>query len=464
METHMHKETKNRNRKEQNKAVRKKLFHDVQYWKFSMYGFLKNLRFFDPYLILFFHQQGISYLQIGLLFSIREIVTNIFEIPSGMIADTFGRRRSMVFCFVCYIVSFVIFAFFGNFYAFAGAMAVFAVGEAFRTGTHKAMIIEYLRINGFSDQKVTYYGHTRAWSQRGSALSALIAGFIVFYSGNYQAVFLYTIIPYVLGLFLMMSYPSYLDFSSDDADADADADVSQKDDSASQKDSRSSDRKKHQPLAETLKILRQHTLGLIALFRDPAARRGMLNFSLFDSVFKSIKDYIQPIIKQFALAAPVLLFLSGEERSSVIVAIVYFFLYLISAGASKRSDKISKLYTKEESGLNVTFAAAVVLMAGIGVSLLFSQSGIAVILFILYYSLQNIRRPMAVGYLSGLVKNSMMATGLSGESQFKSLMTALLAPLFGWCVDSWGLGTAVLLFSGIMLFTAVGCRLRTEKK
>jgi len=462
METDMHKETKNGNRKAQNKAVRKKLFHDVQYWKFSMYGFLKNLRFFDPYLILFFHQQGISYLQIGLLFSIREIVTNILEIPSGIIADTFGRRRSMMLCFASYIVSFIVFAFFSSFYAFAGAMAVFAVGEAFRTGTHKAMIIEYLRINKLSEHKVTYYGHTRAWSQRGSALSALIAGFIVFYSGSYQAVFLYTIIPYVLGLFLMMSYPSYLDFSSDDADADGSAALSN--DSSSESESGLSDKKEHRPLAETLKTLRQHTMGLIALFRDPAARRGMLNFSLFDSVFKSIKDYIQPIIRQFALAAPVLLFLSGEERSSVIVAIVYFLLYLISAAASKRSDRISKLYPEEESGLNMTFAAAVVLMAGIGVSLLFSQSGIAVILFILYYSLQNIRRPMAVGYLSGLVKNSMMATGLSGESQFKSLMTALLAPLFGWCVDSWGLGTAVLLFTGIMLLTAVGCRLKTGKK
>ncbi len=56
----------------------------------------------------------------------------------------------------------------------------FSFGEAFRTGTHKAMIFEYLKINGWADQKVHYYGNTRAASQMGSAVSAVIAALIVF--------------------------------------------------------------------------------------------------------------------------------------------------------------------------------------------------------------------------------------------------------------------------------------------
>ncbi len=34
---------------------------DKQYIKFSSYGFLKNLRFFDAYILLFFREMGISY-------------------------------------------------------------------------------------------------------------------------------------------------------------------------------------------------------------------------------------------------------------------------------------------------------------------------------------------------------------------------------------------------------------------
>ena len=58
-----------------------------------MYGFLKNLRFFDAFFILFLLEKGISFTQIGLLYAIREVITNLFELPSGILADTFGRKK-----------------------------------------------------------------------------------------------------------------------------------------------------------------------------------------------------------------------------------------------------------------------------------------------------------------------------------------------------------------------------------
>jgi len=82
---------------------------DLQLFKFSAYGFLKNLRFFEPFMILFFRQQGISFLQIGILFSIKELVSMLLEIPTGIFADSFGRRLSMIAAFTSYIISFIIF-------------------------------------------------------------------------------------------------------------------------------------------------------------------------------------------------------------------------------------------------------------------------------------------------------------------------------------------------------------------
>jgi len=78
-------------------------------YRFSLYGFLKKLRFFEPFIILLFREDGLSFLQIGLLYSIRDIATNILEIPSGIYADAFGRRKSMLFSFSAYIVSFIVF-------------------------------------------------------------------------------------------------------------------------------------------------------------------------------------------------------------------------------------------------------------------------------------------------------------------------------------------------------------------
>ena len=80
---------------------------DIQYYKFCAYGFLKNLRFFEPFLILFFLEGNLSYLQIGVIYTIREVIRNIFEIPSGLAADVLGRRRTMITSFSLYIISFL---------------------------------------------------------------------------------------------------------------------------------------------------------------------------------------------------------------------------------------------------------------------------------------------------------------------------------------------------------------------
>ncbi len=51
---------------------------DRQYYKFCFYGFLKNLRFFEAFLLLFFLESGLTFLQIGWLYAVREISRNLF--------------------------------------------------------------------------------------------------------------------------------------------------------------------------------------------------------------------------------------------------------------------------------------------------------------------------------------------------------------------------------------------------
>ena len=67
--------------------------------RFSLYGFLKNQQYYDPFMILAFRQMGLSFFMIGLLVAFREVIINLMEIPSGAIADLFGRRKSMILSF-----------------------------------------------------------------------------------------------------------------------------------------------------------------------------------------------------------------------------------------------------------------------------------------------------------------------------------------------------------------------------
>ncbi|MFW6207371.1 MAG: MFS transporter [Spirochaetota bacterium] len=419
---------------------------DTQFWKFAFYGFVKNLRFFDPYLILFFREVGISYFQIGVLFSIREIATNLLEIPTGIIADSYGRRRAMMAAFAVYILSFAVFFFFPAFVPYIGAMLLFALGEAFRSGTHKAMILDYITRHGMADQKVHYYGHTRSWSQRGSALSALIAGLIVFVHGQYHQVFLYSIIPYIIGFFLLKSYPAYLDFNeaADTQAADAAGQVHGQGRDQGEKVGIRIKRDLRQSVQATLRDFRD-------LLKYKQLRRLMLNSSVYDGVFKTSKDYIQPIMRNLALGLPVLVALGEQKRVALVIGVLYFFLYMLTASVSQRSGSVSDKFSSPESGLNITYLLSVLVVVAVGVSMRYNASLAAVALFIGFYVLQNLRRPMTVGYVSEKIKGTVMATGLSTESQLKTVVVAVAAPIFGALVDQVGLGWAMCALAALLL-------------
>ena len=117
-------------------------------FRFSLYGFLKNQRYFEPFLVLVLVDKGLSFASIGLLYAVRELTVNCFEIPSGAIADSWGRRNAMILAFVAYIASFLLFGMADQFPLIAAAMFLFGIGEAFRTGTHKAMIFAWLHLHG----------------------------------------------------------------------------------------------------------------------------------------------------------------------------------------------------------------------------------------------------------------------------------------------------------------------------
>jgi len=405
---------------------------NLQYYKFCAYGFLKDLRFYEPFIMLVFLGKGLSFVQIGTLYAVREIFINVMEIPSGLLADTMGRRLTMIASFASYIFSFLIFYAAQDFKILLLAMIAYAFGDAFRTGTHKAMIFDYLHMNGWDDQRTHYYGHTRAWSQRGAALSALIAAFLVFWQGSYAPIFLFTIIPYVLNMVLILSYPKALDGPR-----------------------HTSDRTLKQ---EFTKVAR----SLLDSLKNGKMLKAISSQALLSGYYKAFKDYLQPILKAFTLSLPILLGLAEQERTAIMIGIVYFLLYLSTAFASSRSGKFSERFKELATPLNLTLLVGLVLGLLSGLFLHLSFSAIAVLLYLGIYLLENLRKPMGIAYVSSHMKQDSLASALSVESQVESIFAAVIAMLLGLFSTLFGIGLGILIVSALCL--VVSFFLQLQKK
>ncbi|MBW2557581.1 MAG: MFS transporter [Deltaproteobacteria bacterium] len=372
--------------------------------RFSIYGFLKNQRYYEPFIILLFLERGFSFTQIGLLVAFREICINVFEVPSGVLADMYGRRRCMMISFTAYIISFALFGFVQIYTHFFAAMFFFAIGEAFRTGTHKAMIFSWLRLQGRLDEKTRIYGYTRSWSKLGSAFSIIIATLFVIFTKNYSSVFYLSIVPYIFGLVNFMYYPVELE-------------------GPVRKEVVISDILDHLWTTLRISISVRHLRRLIA------------ESMAFEGVFEAAKDYLQPVIKSTVLVIPLFVYMENTRRSAIVVGMVYFALHLLSAWASRKSHRITQYAGGEEPGASLIWKGVLFVYLLLAVVLYLKWYYVAIAGFVALYVMQNLWRPILISRFDEYATETHGATVLSVESQAKSVSTIFAAPFLGLAVD-----------------------------
>ncbi|GIQ83098.1 hypothetical protein KIPB_004358 [Kipferlia bialata] len=90
------------------------------------------------------------------------------------------------------------------------ASVLYGVAESLRSGTHKAIIMHWLHSHHLLHHKAVVYGNTRSWSLIGSATSSLASVPLLYMLPASHWLLLLAMVPYVVGLLVVRSYPSYL--------------------------------------------------------------------------------------------------------------------------------------------------------------------------------------------------------------------------------------------------------------
>jgi MFS family permease len=389
--------------------------------RFSLYGFLKNQQYYDPFIVLAFLQMGLNFTLIGVLIAFREFMVNLMEIPTGAIADLCGRRRSMIMGFVGYIISFAIMGGAGL-ASMQGrlslgvllsllfpAMVFFAVGDAFRTGTHKAMIFTWLRLQGRTDERTKVYGYTRSWSRIGSAVSVVLACIFVLVTRNFVYVFFFSIAPYLLNVINLLGYPQELD----------------------------GDITKGTSLRHIMVHLKE---ALLVSVRQASLRRLMFESMGFEGFFKAAKDYLQPILKEAALPVTAALFagatLSEEQKSVILIGPVYFVLFLLSAVASRKAHVLVHHHAHEDRTARFLWLVLFLVLAAMVPAMYLAIHWVMIVGFVALYILQNLWRPVLISRFDAHSDEAKGATILSIETQAKSVATMVIAPPLGFAIDT----------------------------
>jgi len=152
----------------------------VQHNIIKMY-FLKGVLWFMvamPIIVLFFQNHGLTLTEIMLLQSIYSISVALFEIPSGYIADIFGRKKSIVLSTVLSFIGYIVFSFYSGFYAFAIAQVLVGIGGSLISGSDSALIYDSLLETGNKNNYTKIEGKNYAIGNFSEAIAGILGGLL----------------------------------------------------------------------------------------------------------------------------------------------------------------------------------------------------------------------------------------------------------------------------------------------
>ena len=404
---------------------------DKQIWKFCFYGFFKNLKFFEPYLWIYLLGMGFGLFKIGILFSIREIITYVFEIPSGILADQYGKKKELMICFIFYIISFILFFIGDKYLIIAIGMCFFGLGEAFRSGTHKAMILSYLEQKDWFKYKGFVYGRTRSFSLLGSSISAFVSILWLLNIPALKSIFLISTIPYIIDFLLIASYPNSLD----------------------------------ERLNSKISIkafYKESVFQFKNIFHNRMLKKIMASSAIYDGIFKTIKDYIQPILKILIGSASISILSNSLDASSslkVYLGIIYGVFYIFSSITSRNIYKLTNRFSSIKL-FEKSFDYMGILLIILATTVHFEFLIVSIFIYFLIYIMKDGRRPVFVDVCSDYMNKNQRATVLSVESQMKSFFMIILSPLFGLIAEKLGIEVVFFIVGIAMIVVNRGIKIK----
>jgi len=114
-------------------------------WKMYLVNFLRNLQFFGSVAIPFFlYWAKVDYTRIFILEAAFMFWVFVLEIPTGVVADKFGRKASIILGGLFSAICISIFGIINNYWVFFVAEFIGAIGFTLLSGADKALIYDSL--------------------------------------------------------------------------------------------------------------------------------------------------------------------------------------------------------------------------------------------------------------------------------------------------------------------------------
>jgi MFS family permease len=143
-----------------------------------IFTFINNFNVTSGIWMLFLASRGLSLFEIGIMESIFHITSFTMEIPTGMIADLYGRKFSRLLGRLATVLAFLIMLFSHSTSLFALSFIIQALGYNLESGAGEALIYDSMKEIGEENNYIKVKGKTEVFFQIASVFSLLLGGYL----------------------------------------------------------------------------------------------------------------------------------------------------------------------------------------------------------------------------------------------------------------------------------------------
>lgn len=331
--------------------------------------------------VLYLGFKGMTLAQIGLLEGIFHITGFISEIPTGALADLFGRKKIIIIGRITSLISAIIMLFSNSFMGFAIGFILSAWGYNLNSGSEEALIYDTLKKLDREEEFLKVNGKINLIIEVSQGLAVFIGGILsqIDFSISY-------ITAVVIGLISLVLSTRFIE-----------VDVISKEN-------------------QSINII-NHLKQSIDIVKN---NKRLLNILIFFPLIYTFSAIVYFYGQQL---------FNDMEYSRISISIIFLFNGIFSSLGAILSSKIYKKY-KSLGWIMISISISVfTIFMGIG------KGNLSIVFFLGIGFLTSILQPISSNLINSMVESNQRATIISVESMFYSIMMIILFPICGFIGD-----------------------------
>ncbi|MTI47530.1 MFS transporter [Sporosalibacterium faouarense] len=369
-------------------------------WKNYIYVFLSNIDLTNGTWMMFLAVKGMSLFQLGMLEGIFHVISFLMEVPTGVVADIWGRKVSRLCGRICSIIFVAILLFSNSFIMFAISFVFAALSYNLESGAGTALVYDSLKELNQEEKFMRINGYWEVTMQFGRVFGLLLGGYLA--TIDYKYAYGTAAILGIIAAFQTLSFTEpNIDFE-------------------------------FKGEKNVFKVMKSQVTGSINVLRNNKKIGFLIVFSQIIFVFgTTIFYYLQNYLKGNGYT---------ESKIGVLLAISAF----IGAIVASQTYKIEKVI-KERGILLIMPIISVICIWGIALT------KYHFVFFVIMMSIDGMIYVAISDYINKLIPSNKRATIISFASMVFSFFMILVFPIVGKVGDLFNLKVAFKLLGTIAL-------------